>query len=199
MPTFLFEKKFIFYRQKGHGPLLIICPGNTASSICHQADMAYFAQDFTVAAIDYLGTGKSDRLPEFDDHWFEDCADQAAALIEHLALGSAILLGTSGGAVVVLQTTARHPEAVRGVIADSFTPVFTEEMLKENVLEDRAVRSEAQVNFWRFAQGEDWEAVIEADTAMLERFLTAAGTGWEILSEGLPARCSSPPAWKIKC
>ena len=70
------------------------------------------------------------------------------------------------------------------MIADSFTPVFTEETLKENVLEDRAVRSEAQVNFWRFAQGEDREAVIEADTAMLERLLTAAGTGLAMPSAG---------------
>ena len=61
------------------------------------------------------------------------------------------------------------------MIADSFTPVFTEEMLKKNVLEDRAVRSEAQVNFWRFAQGEDWEAVIEADTAMLTRLVDRGG------------------------
>ena len=175
MPEFNYQGKKIFYRQQGQGPLLVICPGNTASSICHQEDIAYFAQDFTAVAIDYLGTGKSDRLPEFDDHWFENCADQAAALIEHLALGPVILLGTSGGAVAALQTAARHPEAVRGVVADSFTPVFTNEMLRKNVIEDRAVRSEPQVNFWQFAQGKDWESVIEADTAMLTQLVRRGG------------------------
>ena len=175
MPEFNYQGKKIFYRQLGQGPLMVICPGNTASSICHQQDMDYFAQDFTVAAIDYLGTGQSDRLPAFGENWFEDCSDQVAALIDHLDLGPAVLLGTSGGAVVALQSAARHPEAVKAVLADSFTPVFTNEMLRKNVIEDRAVRSEPQVNFWRFAQGEDWERVIEADTAMLTQLVVNGG------------------------
>ena len=177
MPKFIYNEKKIVYRRQGQGPLMVICPGNTASSICHQADIAYFAQNFTVAALDYLGTGQSDRLPVFGDDWFEDCADQVAALIEHLDLGAAVLLGTSGGAVVALQAAARHPDVVRGVIADSFTPTFTEEMLQKNVLEDRSVRSEPQVNFWRYAHGDDWESVIEADTAMLAA-MVAHGGDW---------------------
>jgi pimeloyl-ACP methyl ester carboxylesterase len=177
MPTFFYKENRIFYRQQGQGSLMVICPGNTASSICHQADMEYFTQDFTVAVIDYLGTGQSDRLPNFGEDWFESCADQVAALIEHLGLGPAILLGTSGGAVVAMQAAARHPDSVRAVIADSFTPVFTEEMLHNNVIEERALRSEGQVGFWRFAQGEDWEAVVAADTAMLTK-LTARGGDW---------------------
>lgn len=175
MPEFTYKGKKIFYRRQGQGPLMVICPGNTASSICHQADMDYFAQDFTTVAIDYLGTGQSDRLPNFGENWFEDCADQVATLINHLGFGQAILLGTSGGAVVALQAAARHPDLVCGVIADSFTPVFTAEMLQKNVIEDRGRRSEDQINFWRWAQGEDWEAVIEADTTMLTALVTRGG------------------------
>ena len=177
MPKFFYKESQIFYRQQGQGPLMVICPGNTASSICHQQDMTYFVQDFTVAAVDYLGTGQSERLPEFGEDWFESCGDQIAALIEHLGLGRAILLGTSGGAVAALQCAARHPESIRAVIADSFTPVFTAEMLQKNVLDDRALRSETQVNFWRFAHGEDWDLVVKADTAMLTR-LVARGGDW---------------------
>ena len=177
MPFFEFMEKDIYYRQAGQGPLLMILPGNTASSACHGEDLAYFSNTFTAVSLDYLGTGQSDRLDTFGNDWYQQCADQAAALIQHLNLGQAVLLGTSGGAVVALHAAARHPNIFQGVIADSFTPVFTWEMLHENVIEERSIRSEGQVAFWRMAHGEDWERVIDADTDMLKR-LTESGGRW---------------------
>ena len=177
MPSFEYLDKHIFYRCKGSGPLLVILPGNTASAACHQKDIAYFSKRFTTASLDYLGTGKSDRLESFRECWYQDCADQTAALIRHLSIGAAVLLGTSGGAVVAIHAAARHPELIRGVIADSFTPEFTSEMLQRNVIEERSVRSEGQVRFWRFAHGEDWEQVIHADTEMLKQ-ITIKGGNW---------------------
>ena len=177
MPKFDYHGKRIFYRRKGQGPLLVILPGNTASSACHQEDLAFFAGQFTAVSMDYLGTGQSDRLENFGANWFRDCADQAAALIRHLSLGPAILLGTSGGAVVTLHTAAKHPSLIQGVIADSFTPEFTEAMLQHNVIEERSVRSEGQIAFWHFAHGEDWEQVVAADTQMLKK-ITAGGGNW---------------------
>jgi len=177
MPYFNYQERQIYYRLKGQGPLLLILPGNTASSACHQEEMTYFSSQFTTASLDYLGTGKSDRLVSFGDDWFQKCADQAVALIQHLGRKPAVLLGTSGGAVVALHAAARHPKMIRSLIADSFTPVFTQEMLQQNVIEERSVRSEGQVAFWRFAHGEDWERVIDADTEMLKR-LTETGGNW---------------------
>ena len=177
MPYFHFQDKTIQYRQQGQGPLLLVLPGNTASSACHQDDLQYFSSCFTAACLDYLGTGGSDRLESFGNDWYQDCADQAAALIQHMGLGPAVLLGTSGGAVVALQAADRHPELVLGVIADSFTPVFSQEMLQENVIWERAARSNGQVDFWRMAHGEDWERVIDADTDMLTR-LAERGGDW---------------------
>ncbi len=177
MPKFEYYGKQIFYRQQGQGPLLVILPGNTASSACHQEDLAYFSNRFTTVSLDYLGTGRSDRLNSFGLDWFQNCADQAAALIQYLGAGPAVLLGTSGGAVVALHAAARHPNLVRGVIADSFTPEFTVDMLQHNVIEERSVCSEGQVDFWRFAHGEDWESVIDADTEMLKR-ITEQGGNW---------------------
>ncbi len=177
MPKFRYQTQDIFYRQKGSGPLMIILPGNTASSACHQEDLSYYSKHFTSVSFDYLGTGQSDRLANFPDDWFSFCADQTASLIDKLNLGPAVLLGTSGGAVTALHTAALHPEKVRAVIADSFTPTFTEAMLNKSVIEDRARQTEGQVRFWRFAHGEDWEKVVEADTDMLRR-LVARGGQW---------------------
>ncbi len=134
MPKFTYQENQLFYRRQGNGPLLVILPGNTASSICHQAELDYFSDSFTAVALDYLGTGLSDRISPMPDNWFASCANQVAALIEHLALGPAILLGTSGGAVVALNCAAMHPDKVRAVIADSFTPTLTPQMLSKTSL-----------------------------------------------------------------
>ncbi len=166
MAKFTYQENQLFYRRQGKGPLLVILPGNTASSICHQAELDYFSDSFTAVALDYLGTGLSDRISPMPDNWFASCADQVAALIEHLALGPAIL-GTSGGAVVALNCAAMHPDKVRAVIADSFTPTFTPQMLQQNVIDERSQPTKDQAAFWRYAQGEDWQSVVEADTQML--------------------------------
>ena len=43
-------------------------------------------------------------------------ADDAAALIEELALAPAIVFGTSGGGDILLELIVRRPEVVRGAI-----------------------------------------------------------------------------------
>ena len=175
MPKFNYQGNQLFYRRQGEGPLLVILPGNTASSICHQADLDYFAPSFTTVSLDFLGTGQSDRIDHMSSDWFRYCADQAAALIEHLGLGPALLLGTSGGAVVTLRCAGEHPDLVRVVIADSFTPVFTPKMLQHNVIEERSNPTDDQAAFWQFAHGEDWRAVVEADTQMLINLVENGG------------------------
>ncbi len=177
MAYFTFDSQRLFYREKGCGPLLIILPGNTASSTCHQDDVTYFSRNFHAVSLDYLGTGQSDRIESFGPNWYENCGDQVAGLIRHLEEEKAILIGTSGGAVVALQTAVRHPGLIQAVVADSFTPIFTQEMLENNVIRERSIRSEGQIAFWRFAHGPDWERVVDADTDMLKR-LTQSGGQW---------------------
>lgn len=188
MPKFTYQGNQLFYRRQGEGPLLVILPGNTASSICHQADLDYFANLFTAVSLDYLGTGLSDRLTHLPEDWFGYCADQTAALIEHLGLGPAILLGTSGGSVVALRCAAAHPECTRAVVADSFTPVFTPQMLQQNVLKERSNPTKDQAAFWRFAHGEDWSSVVKMDTQIL---IETVNNGGQWLRETL-ARVTCP-------
>lgn len=188
MPKFTFQGKQLFYRYQGDGPLLVILPGNTASSICHQAELDYFADSFTTVALDYLGTGLSERVSQLPADWFAYCADQTAALIEHLALGPAILVGTSGGAVVALHCAAAHPDKVRAVIADSFTPAFTPQMLRQNVIEERSQPTKDQAAFWQYAHGEDWQSIVETDTQIL---IDLVENGGQWLGESLP-RISCP-------
>jgi len=177
MPHFTWNGHRLFYRQRGQGPLLLVLPGNTASSACHEGELKHFSRRYRVASLDFLGTGQSDRVVIWADDWWEDGARQAAALVSHLGYADCIVMGTSGGAVIALLMAIAFPSMVRAVIADSFEERFTPEMLQQNVIADRAQRTPGQVSFWQGAHGSDWEQVVEADTEMLRR-CAASGGDW---------------------
>lgn len=177
MPTFTWNDHQIHYRQQGTGDLLLLLPGNTASSILHQGELGYFSRRYHTVSIDFLGTGKSERIDTWPDDWWLQAANQSTALVEHLGYRTCIAMGTSGGAAIALLMAIHYPDLVQAVIADSCTERFTREMFEYNVIQDRDKRTPEQVHFWQFAHGDDWEQVIEADTGMLQRF-TEHGGDW---------------------
>lgn len=165
----------LHYTDYGTGPLLLILPGNTASSACHQGELEYFGRRFRAVSLDFWGTGGSDRLATWPDDWWERGAQDAAALVEHLSYKDAVVMGCSGGAIVALLMAALLPSRVKVVIADSCPERFTIEQM-ELLLADRRQRTPGQLDFWHYAQGDDWEQVVAADTEMLIRL---AGRGGE--------------------
>jgi valacyclovir hydrolase len=175
MPYFDWNGHQIFYREQGKGPLLLILPGNTASSKWHQVELDYFSNRYRVSSIDFLGTGKSDRLAIWAEDWWAQGASQAEALLKYLGYEDCIVMGTSGGAAVALLMAIHFPEKVRAIIADSCVERFSKEMAHRNVYQERKQRMPDQVKFWKYAHGADWEQVIEADTAMLLRFADQGG------------------------
>jgi len=76
MPYFNWNDHQIFYREQGESPLLLILPGNTASSICCQGEIDYFSSHYHTASLDFLGTGKSDRVVIWAQDWWADGASQ---------------------------------------------------------------------------------------------------------------------------
>ena len=88
MPYFSSDGHRLFYREKGTGELLLILPGNTASSACLGDEISYFSDRYHVVSTDFLGTGKSDRLPVWPLDWWEQGARDAAALVTILATRS---------------------------------------------------------------------------------------------------------------
>ena len=169
MPTFHREQQRLFYREQGTGSPLLILPGNTASSACHDGELAHFGQRYHTAAMDFRGTGRSDRAAVWPSDWFEVAAHDSSALVAHLGGGPAILVGCSGGAIVALLAAILHPERVRAVIVDSTVERFQADAM-EQVLAERSRRTADQVAFWSHAHGPDWEEVVDADTDMLRRY-----------------------------
>ena len=177
MPYFKWKGHRLAYRERGEGDLLLVLPGNTASSMCHDGELAYWSDRWRVASLDYLGTGGSDRVEVWADDWFDQGAHQAAALVESLGYATCTVMGTSGGAVVALLLAALYPDRVRAVIADSFEERFPLEQAQTSLIPDRAQRTAGQASFWQAAHGADWEQVVDADTQMLVR-LAERGGDW---------------------
>jgi valacyclovir hydrolase len=173
MPYIKHKNHRLFYREAGTGPLMLILPGNTATSACMQGEVAYFGERFHTIAMDFWGTGQSDRLATWPDDWFQQAAHDAAALIRHLG-GPAIVVGTSGGADVALWMAVLYPDLITAVIADSNIEVFPPDQLKAGIRE-REARTPGQIGFWQFAHGENWEQPVDADSDMLRRLADRGG------------------------
>jgi len=171
----------IFYREQGQGPLLLILPGNTASSAHHLGELAYFGQRFSAVAVDFRGTGQSDRLAGWPADWYQQAAQDAAALASTLQEKPARVMGTSGGAVVALWMAILNPTGVRCVVADSTVERFPPDWMVK-VLAERARHTDGQVEFWQQGHGEDWEQVVTADSAMMR---LSWGTGASIFADRL--------------
>ena len=185
MPFLYRRNHRLYYREQGEGPLLIIFPGNTASSVCYTREMNHFSQYFHTIALDLPGTGKSDRLETWPDTWWEDGAHAAAELAEHFGEQTCFVMGSSGGGICALMTAILYPDLVIAVVADSCIPKQSPEQIR-NILMDREEPSDALISFWKYAHGPDWQQVIRADSDLLRRF---SDRGGEWFSKGLSEIC----------
>ena len=107
----------IYYEMLGAGPLLLIIPGGPQDAGVFADLSQHLASHFAVVAYDPRGNSRStfDGEPEAQD--LDVHGDDAARLIEALGAGSAYVFGTSGGAQIGLNLTARYPELVRALVA----------------------------------------------------------------------------------
>ncbi len=175
MGYFKYKDKQVHYREAGKGTLLLILPGNTASSAAHLDEINYYKDNYHVVSIDFLGTGLSDRVRTWKVDWWRECANQVSALITHLGKDEALIMGTSGGAITGLDFAMHYPGQCRGVIADSCMAYCDETMVKINVVEERKQRLTDQVQFWQYCHGDDWASVVDQDTDMMVRFAKEDG------------------------
>ena len=138
MPYFFYQGKRCFYTCSGVGPPLLFLHGNTASSQMFQFLLPFYTPCFHCILLDFLGSGRSQRMPELPPQLWIDQGRQAAALIRHLGLGPVFLVGTSGGAWAALNAGLEHPDLVRGIVADSFDGRTLHRGFDRELLEERA-------------------------------------------------------------
>jgi pimeloyl-ACP methyl ester carboxylesterase len=178
MSYVLYKNKKIHYIAEGSGRPIIFLPGNTASSAAHQKDVESYSKRYLAASIDFLGTGASQRISPWPVDWWDEGAGQTATLIDELGGNKALLVGTSGGAVIALKTALLFPDKVSAVLADSFSLEMSRDMFESNVRRERADINDEKAAFWHFMHGEDWPEVIREDSDMIEKFVGEKSGRW---------------------
>ncbi len=121
----------LYYEIHGDGPPLIMLHGGVTPSEMFGAPLAEMARAHRVVALHARGHGLS---TDSDGPWsFEAFADDVAAVLGHLGITKASVMGYSSGALVALQTAIRHPQLVDKLIVIS--TAFRSDGLYPEVLE----------------------------------------------------------------
>ena len=135
MPFFKFDGQRLHYTEFGHVPAddeegrrertagsdrpLILLHGLLLSQEMHRPlaeDLA--ARGNRVITVDLLGHGRSDRPRDMWRYSMADLGEQVVALMDHLELDRAVVMGTSLGANAALEIAANHPERLRGLVIE---------------------------------------------------------------------------------
>lgn len=104
----------MYYEIYGSGEPLVVLHGGVGSIKMFGEVLPRLAKDRQVIAVDLQAHG---RTADMDRPLsYEAMADDIAALIKHLNLKSADVMGYSLGGGVALQTAIRHPDAVRKLV-----------------------------------------------------------------------------------
>jgi pimeloyl-ACP methyl ester carboxylesterase len=101
-------------------PLVLLHGGGSTIESTFGRVLPFLSEGRRIIALEEQGHGRtSDRDQPFS---FEASADDVAALLKHLDVDTADILGFSNGASVALQLAIRHPKCVRKLIfASAFT------------------------------------------------------------------------------
>jgi pimeloyl-ACP methyl ester carboxylesterase len=140
MPFFKFEGQRIAYTEFGGGPAAVTAGGargRTARSarantrpliLLHglllSQDMhrplaeALAARGNRVITLDLLGHGHSDRPRDMWRYSMATYGEQVVALMDHLQIEQAVVMGTSLGANAGLEVAAHSPERLRGLVIE---------------------------------------------------------------------------------
>ncbi len=140
MSSFKFEGQRIAYTEYGGGPAAVTASGGrgrTAKSAAAGArplillhglllsqemhrplarDLA--ARGNRVITADLLGHGRSERPRDMWRYSMAFFAEQVLALMDHLEIEQAVVMGTSLGANAALEVASMHPERLRGLVIE---------------------------------------------------------------------------------
>jgi len=140
MATFEFEGQRIAFTEYGGGPAAVTAAGargRTARSsrsgsrplilvhglLLSQEMHRPLAEDLAargnrVITVDLLGHGQSDRPRDMGWYSMHFFGEQVVALMDHLGIGQAVVMGTSLGANTALEIALNKPQRLRGMIIE---------------------------------------------------------------------------------
>jgi pimeloyl-ACP methyl ester carboxylesterase len=116
MPTLTANGVRLAYDEHGSGTPILCIHGTSGSAAGWSDAIARLARLGRVIAYDRRGCGRSERPEPYERTDVAEHAEDAAALLEALGVGPAIVVGRSYGATVAAAVALRHPELVRALV-----------------------------------------------------------------------------------
>lgn len=108
------------YHVAGSGPVMITHPGGPGVAYSYLRSPR-LEERFTMVYLEPVGTGASGPLPA-GATYVDTYVDFLHALVEHLGVPRAYLLGHSHGGIVAVRFAIRHPDRTAGLALYSATP-----------------------------------------------------------------------------
>jgi pimeloyl-ACP methyl ester carboxylesterase len=118
--TFTHRGHRLAYTEYGEGEkVIVLLHGLLLSQRMHEPlarDLA--GRGFRVITLDLLGHGASDRPRDMWRYQMRFFGEQVVALLDHLGLDEAVVMGTSLGANTVLEAACHDPRRLRGMVVE---------------------------------------------------------------------------------
>jgi pimeloyl-ACP methyl ester carboxylesterase len=131
----------IYYAVQGSGSTLVLLHGGGDSgehSFARQLDL--FSRHHRIVAPDQVGQGHTPDVP--GPLTYTGMMDDTAALLRHLHLSHADVVGFSDGGILALMLAVRHPELVRRLVVSGVN-IAPEGLNADDLDELRATRNPA--------------------------------------------------------
>jgi pimeloyl-ACP methyl ester carboxylesterase len=140
VPAFSLDGQRLAYTIHGEGPrVVVLLHGLLFSQRLHEAlAQELAARGNRAVTFDLLGHGESDRPLDMWRYTMPEFGREVIALLDHLGVPEAAVLGTSLGANVALEVAAAAPRRLRGMVIEmpvldnallgcalAFTPLLT--------------------------------------------------------------------------
>ena len=114
MPYAIINKIRMHYEVSGQGAPVLMINGLSAPAVNWALQAKALAPHFQVVTFDNRGVGETDLPPE-SIYTTGQLADDAAAILRHLKIARAHVVGASMGGTIAQELVLRHPRLVRSL------------------------------------------------------------------------------------
>lgn len=116
MPTATVNGVRLCYEDVGEGPALLLLHGYTGSHRDWAAQVPVLSQRYRVIALDQRGHADSEAPSSASDYSVKIMAEDARALLGHLAIEKSVIMGHSMGGFMALELVLKYPDLVSALV-----------------------------------------------------------------------------------
>ena len=165
MSTLQINDNSFYYEDHGAGEAIVLAHGLGGNHATWYQQVAVLAKAYRVITFDHRGFGNSSDNEAIGRSGF---VSDLLALLDHLEISRAVLIGQSMGGGTVISFTARHPQRVAGlVIADSLHGLEESEEIAE--IMHRARTETSKLNQLDRVLGESFRQNHNAKTVLYQQ------------------------------